>query len=84
MVDRRKELSVKLKTMMENDYRIPCSSISVRNPQANAIVKRVHKSIGNIIHTFKTQEMDLDNESPWEGILSSTMFAIWSTVHTTT
>ena len=28
--------------------------------------------------------MDLDNEYPWEGILSSTMFAIQSTVHTTT
>ena len=27
--------------------------------------------------------MDLDNENPWEGILSSTMFAIQSTVHTT-
>ena len=28
--------------------------------------------------------MDLDNENPWEGILSSTMFAIRSTVHITT
>ena len=26
--------------------------------------------------------MDLDNENPWEGNLSSTMFAIQSTVHT--
>ena len=28
--------------------------------------------------------MDLDHENPWEGILSSTMFAIWSMVDTTT
>ena len=28
--------------------------------------------------------MDLDKENPWEGILSSTMFVIWSMVHTTT
>ena len=28
--------------------------------------------------------MDLDNEKPWEGILSLTMFAIRSTVHITT
>ena len=28
--------------------------------------------------------MDLDNENPWEGILSSTIFAIRSTVCTTT
>ena len=55
-----------------------------KNPQANAIVERLHQTIGNIIRTFKIQQMDLDNENPWEGILSSTMFAIRSTVHTTT
>ena len=70
--------------MMANDYRIPCNSISVRNPQANAIVERVHQTIGNIIHIFKIQQMNLYNEKPWEGILSSTLFAIWSMVHTTT
>ena len=53
-----------------------------KNPQANAIVESVHQTIGNIIRTFKFQQMDLGNESPWEGILSSTMFAIRSTVHT--
>ena len=83
-VDRGKEFLAEFKIMMENDYGISCSPISVRNPQANAIVERVHQTIGNIIRTFKIQEMDLDNENPWEGILSSTMFAIRSTVHTTT
>ena len=67
--------------MTANVYGIPCNSISVRNPQANAIVERVHQTIDNIIHT---KEMDLDNENPWEGILSSTVFTIRSTVHTTT
>ena len=52
-VDRGKEFLVKFKTMMANDYGIPCNSISVRNPQANAIVERVHQTIGNIIRTFK-------------------------------
>ena len=47
-------------------------------------VERVHQTIGNIIHTFKIQQMDLDNENPWEGALSSTMFAIRSMVHNTT
>ena len=28
--------------------------------------------------------MESDHENPWEGILSSTMFAIWSMVYTTT
>ena len=71
---------------MANDYGIPCNSISVRNLQANAIVERVHLTIGNIIGggIFEMQEIDLDNENPWEGILSSAMFAILSMVHTTT
>ena len=47
-------------------------------------MERVHQTIGNIIHTFIIQEMDLDDENPWEGILSSTMFPIRSLVHTTT
>ena len=29
-------------------------------------------------------KLDLDNENPWEGILSLTIFAIRSTVHITT
>ena len=83
MVDRGIVFLAEFKTMMANDYRIPCNSISVRNPQANAIVERVHQTIGDIIRSFKIQEMDLDNENPWEVILSSTMFAIRSTMHTT-
>ena len=68
--------------MMANDYGIPCNSINVRNLQVNAIVERVRQTIGNIIRTFIFQEMDLDNEIPWEGILSSTVIYMQSTVHT--
>ena len=52
--------------MMANDYGIPCSPISTRNPQANTIVERAHQTIGNIIHIFKIQQMDLDSEKPWD------------------
>ena len=62
--------------MMATDYRIPCNSISVRNLQANAIVERVHQTIGNIICKFTIQQIYLENENPWEGILSFTMFLI--------
>ena len=71
------------KIMMENDYGIFRSPISVRNPQAKTIVERVHQTIGNFIRTFKILEIDLDDENPWKGILSSTMFAVRSMVHTT-
>jgi transposase InsO family protein len=39
--------------MLKNDYGIKCKPITVRNPQANAIVERVHQVIGNIVCTFK-------------------------------
>ena len=84
MVDRGKEALAEFTTMMANDYEMPCNIISVRNPQANAIVERLQQTIGNIICTFNIQEMDSDNENPWEGILSSTMFITRSMVYTTT
>ena len=51
-VDRGKELFTELESIMANNYRIPCSFISVRNPQASKIAERVHQTIGNIIYTF--------------------------------
>ena len=53
------------------------------NPQANAMIERVHQTIGNIIRTFELQENYLDEEDPWKGILSATAFAIRATYHTT-
>ena len=81
IVDRVKELLTEFKIMMVNDYGILCSPI--RNPQAYTTVDRVHQTVGNILYSFKIQQIDLDNKNPWEGILSSTMFAIQSMVHTT-
>ena len=72
------------KSMIEKDYGIKVRPITTRNPQANAILERVHQTIGNIIRTFKVQDMVLDDDNPWDGILASTMFALRSTVHTTT
>jgi hypothetical protein len=69
--------------MIKNDYGIKRKPITVRNPQANAIVERIHQVIGNIICTFKLQENYLDEADPWKGILSATAFAVQSTYHTT-
>ena len=57
--------------------------ITVRNPQANAIVERIHQVIGNIIRTFNLESNYLDNDDPWRGILAATAFAVRSTSHTT-
>ena len=69
--------------MIKEDYGIKGKPITVRNPQANAIVERVHQVIGNIIRTFELEDNYLDEENPWKGILSATAFAVRSTFHTT-
>jgi len=69
--------------MIKNDYGVKGKPITVRNPQANAIVERIHQVIGNIIRTFELESNFLEEEDPWKGILSATAFAIRSTFHTT-
>jgi hypothetical protein len=67
--------------MLSEVYNIKKKPITVRNPQANAIVERVHQVLGNILRTFELE--DSDSDDPWMGILSATAFAIRSTYHTT-
>jgi hypothetical protein len=68
--------------MIKEDYGVKAKPITVRNPQANAIVERVYQVIGNIIHTFELENNYLDDNDPWKGILSATAFAVRSTFHT--
>ena len=68
---------------MLNDYGVKKKPITTRNPQANAIVERVHQTIGNIVRSFELQDNYLDEDDPWKGILSATAFAIRATYHTT-
>ena len=67
----------------EEDYGIKAKPITVRNPQANAIVERIHQVIGNFIRTFELEHNYLDENDPWEGILSAMACAVQSTFHTT-
>jgi hypothetical protein len=69
--------------IIKEDCAIKAKPITERDPQANAIVERVHQVIGNIIRTFELESNYLDEEDPWKGILSATAFAVQSTFHTT-
>ena len=69
--------------MLKHEYGIKGKPITVRNPQANAIVERVHQVIANIIRTFELENNYLDEDDPWKGILGATAFAVRSTMHTT-
>ena len=55
--------------------------ITTRNPQSNAIIERIHQTIGNIIRIFDVS--NIVNNDPWSGILAATMFAVRETYHTT-
>ena len=67
--------------MCRDDYSLKCKPITTRNPQSNAIIERIHQTIGNIIRTFDVQSMD--EIDAWAGILAATMFAVRATYHTT-
>ena len=41
--------------MIKEDYGIVRKPISSKNPQANAIIERIHQVVGNILCTFELQ-----------------------------
>ena len=59
--------------MCQKDYGLKRKPITSRNPQSNAVIKRIHKTIGNIIRTFEVS--NIVNNNPWSGILAATMYA---------
>ena len=70
--------------MVTNDYGIKRKIISTRNPQANAVVERVHQTLANLIRSQEIQnDPYVDEDDPWTGILVATAFALRSTYHTT-
>ena len=81
--DRGSKFMAEFLNMIKEDYNIKVRRITTRNPQANAILERIHQTIGNIIRTFKVQDEEIDLEDPWSGILAAAMFATRATIHTT-
>jgi hypothetical protein len=65
-------------SMIKYYYGIKGKSITVRNPQANEILERVHQVIENIIQKFELESNYLDEDDPWKGILSAAAFAVRS------
>jgi transposase InsO family protein len=80
--DRGTEFMGDFAKMAQTDYGVKRKPITVRNPQANAIIERIHQTLGNILRTFDYDE--LDEKDPWSGILSAASFSVRATYHTTT
>ena len=64
-------------------YGIKKKPITAFNPQANAVLERVHQTIDNMIRTMDLENVSLNNFQPWEDILASIGWAVRSTHHTT-
>ena len=58
--------------------------ITTRNPQANAMVERIHQVIGNMINSMQIRDSDSLGECGWQGIMAALRQAVRSAVHTTT
>ena len=82
ILDRGTEFMAEFGRMVKQDYGLKIRSITTRNPQANAILERIHQTIGNIIKTYDVKNIAA-TQDPWSGILAATMFAVRATYHTT-
>ena len=83
VLDRGTEFMSKVISLLRDNYGIICRPIMTRKPQANPFLERAHQNIGNIIYSFQLDKAKLNMDDPWEGILSTVIFAMQSTVHTT-
>ena len=81
--DKGTEFMAEFAELVQTDYGITRKGATTRNPQANAIIERIHQTLGNILRTFEVHSSDMDPEDSWEGILAAVMFALRATYHTT-
>ncbi len=65
-----------------NTYGIKRKPTSVKNPQANAVLERIHAVQGNILRTSESDMADLVKASDIDVFLSDAAWAVCSTYHT--
>ena len=61
--DRGTEFMAEFSKICQNDFGLRRKPITNRNPQSNAIIERIHQTIGNIIRTFDIS--NIVNHDPW-------------------
>ncbi len=84
VMDRGSEFAREVEEMILRDYGITKKLITTRNPQANAILERVHQTVHNLIRSQGIKDKrDLCPVFGWDGVLSAVRHAVNATVHTT-
>ena len=82
IMDNGSEFKRNFKPLLET-YGIKAKRITVKNPQANAILERIHQVVQDMLRTHDLENYDLDQNDPWSDILASVAWAVRSTIHTT-
>ena len=85
-MDRGREFAAEVKDSLQNDYGAKRKLITTRNPQANAMVERVHQVVQNMICTSGMEDGTgvAYDDYGFTGILASVRRDVNSTVSTTT
>jgi hypothetical protein len=55
-IDQGKEFMGAFAEMVSQDYGIKRQGITIRNPQANAVIERIHQTIASMIRMFEVQD----------------------------
>jgi hypothetical protein len=84
-MDRGSKFAAEVRKMLNKEYPIKRKLITTRNPQANAVIKRIHQ----VVHNMKrvqaiSGKKDVKETYKLEGVLEAIHSAVLSVVYTTT
>ncbi len=65
------------------DFAIKPTCTSIKNPQSNAILERIHQVVGSMLKTKDLQSHIFDSVDPWGSILASIAYAVRCSYHST-
>jgi len=83
-VDKGKEFAREVSKTLKNECGVKQKIITSRNPQANSMIERCHKTLHNMIRSAQIKDKrDLDSFLGFKGVLVACRKAMNSTVHAT-
>jgi hypothetical protein len=65
------------------DFAIQPTCTSIKNPQSNAILERIHQVVGSMLKTRDLANIVFDVVDPWSKILASVAYAVRCSHHST-
>ena len=79
--DAGSEFKKDFKSLVE-EYKLEKRLSTVKNPQSNGIIERVHGTIKNMLRSFNMEQLQLDPCNPFGEIIARVAWAVRSTYHT--